>query len=127
MLVIGYACLYTAVALLLTVAVVFDLTHVGDVLNVAAAIGAALGLFAYWQRKPILPTSVWRVLFALIAVYGLVTVLLVLSTRNDAGGFHWLLGSTALRSKAYDMITVALTLPGLVTLWHLGHREVLSA
>ena len=96
-------------------------------LNVAAAIGAALGLVAYWRRKPVLPTSVWRVLFALIAVYGLVTVLLVLSTRNDAGGFHWLLGSTAPRSKAYDMITVALTLPGLVTLWHLGHGEVLSA
>jgi hypothetical protein len=60
-------------------------------------------------------------------VYGLVTVLLVLSTRNDAGGFHWLLGSTALRSKAYDLITVALTLPGLLALWHLAHREVLSA
>jgi hypothetical protein len=39
MLVIGYACLYTAFSLVLTVAVVFDLTHVGDILNVAAAIG----------------------------------------------------------------------------------------
>jgi hypothetical protein len=126
-LVISYAWLYAAFALVLTVAVLFDLTHVGDVLNVAAAIGATLGLFAYWQRKPVLPTAVWQGLFALIVVYGLVTVLLVLSTRNDPGDFHWLLGSTALRSKAYDVITVALTLPGLVTIWHLGHGEVLSA
>ena len=87
-LVISYTWLYAAFALVLTVAVLFDLTHVGDVRNVATAIGATLGLFAYSQRRPVLPTPVWRGLFALIAMYGLVTVFLVLSTRNDAGGFH---------------------------------------
>jgi hypothetical protein len=57
---IGYAWLYAAFALALTVAMPFDVTHVGDILNVAVALGATLGVYAYLHRKPVLPTSVWR-------------------------------------------------------------------
>jgi hypothetical protein len=126
-LLIGYAWLYAAFALVLTVTTPFDATHVGDLLNVAVALGATLGVYAYLRRAPALPTSVWRGLLALIVVYDLVTILLVLSTGNDARGFHWLLGSTAPGSKAYDVIAIAVSLPGLATLWRLGRRAVVTA
>jgi hypothetical protein len=97
---IGYAWRCAAFALVLAVAMPFDATHVGDILNVAVALGGTLGV-AYLHREPVLPTSVWRGLSrADCRPRALVTILLVISTGNEARGFHRLLGSTGPGSKA---------------------------
>jgi hypothetical protein len=117
----GYSWLYAAFAFLLTVATWLDLTHVGDALNVVAALGGTLGLYVYLYRGISLPTSFWRSLLVLIAAYELVTVFLVITTSTR--GFNWLIGSTSTTSKAYDLIVIALGLPTLGVLWHLARAR----
>jgi hypothetical protein len=48
------------------------------------------------------------------------TLLVIVTTSNHASGFNWLIGSTALTSKLYDVAAIAVNLPALVAMARLG-------
>ena len=118
----GYAWLYAAFALALTVATPFDVTHAGDGLSVAAALVGAAGLFASLYRRPALPVAGWRWLLAVLVAYDLAVLGAVLATGTEALGRNGLIGSTAPGSKAYDLGALALGLPALGAIAGLGRR-----
>jgi hypothetical protein len=116
----AYFWFYAAFTLVLVAATALDLTHAGDVLNVGVGLGATFGVYAYLHARASGATAFWRSLLVAIVAYDAVSLFLIVSTASAPAGFHWLLGSTALGSKAYDLLAILISLPALRVLGQLG-------
>jgi hypothetical protein len=116
----AYFWLYGTFTLILIIATASDVTHVGDVLNVLAAVAASLGLYAYLHKRTLLGKGYWLAILSALVLYDVAVIVLILSTVSQPLGFHWLLGSTAVQSKLYDLFAIVFSIPALVGIFRLA-------